>query len=106
MKEAGKTWIEISWLGQDRGRGGGGGGEGWNSHNGSVLGWLSCLMQRGGLVLSWIPCSEGRSFSLGVNMGSDSIPPKLLDESINRSLVCAHMHYSIERSQQILTSMS
>ena len=45
-------------------------------------------------------------FSLGVNMGSNSIPPKtLLDESINRGLVCAHMHF-IARTQKILTFMS
>ena len=28
----------------------------------------------------------------GVNMGCDSILPKLSDESINRGLVCGHMH--------------
>ena len=43
---------------------------------------------------------------LGVNMGSNSIPPKTLsDESINRGLVCAHMHL-IARTQKILTFMS
>ena len=36
-------------------------------------------------------------------MGSNSIPPKTLsDESINRGLVCAHMHF-IARTQKILT---
>ena len=45
-------------------------------------------------------------FSLGVNMGSNSIPPKTLsDESINRGLVYAHMHF-IARTQKILTFMS
>ena len=45
-------------------------------------------------------------FSLGVNMGSKSIPPKTpSDESINRGLVCAHMHF-IARTQKILTFMS
>ena len=45
-------------------------------------------------------------FSFGVYMGSDSIPPKtLLDESINRGLVCVHVH-SIARTQNILTFMS
>ena len=45
-------------------------------------------------------------FSLGVNMGSNSIPPKTpSDESINRGLVCAHMHF-IARTQNILTFMS
>ena len=45
-------------------------------------------------------------FSLGVNMGSNSIPPKTpSDESINRGLVCAHMHF-IARTQKLLTFMS
>ena len=45
-------------------------------------------------------------FSLGVNMGSNSIPPKTpSDESINRGLHCAHMHF-IARTQKILTFMS
>ena len=36
-------------------------------------------------------------------MGSNSIPPKTpSDESINRGLVCAHMHF-IARTQKILT---
>ena len=39
-------------------------------------------------------------------MGSNSTPPKTLsDESINRGLVCAHMHF-IARTQKILTFMS
>ena len=39
-------------------------------------------------------------------MGFDSIPPKtLLDESIDRGLVCAHMH-SITQTQKILMFMS
>ena len=47
---------------------------------------------------SWVRSSEEnfscrRDFSLGVDMGSDSIPSKtLLDERINRGLVCVHMH--------------
>ena len=45
-------------------------------------------------------------FSLGVKMGSNSIPPETpSDESINRGLVCAHMHF-IARTQKILTFMS
>ena len=45
-------------------------------------------------------------FSLGVIMGSNSIPPKTpSDESINRGLVCVHMHF-IARTQKILTFMS
>ena len=45
-------------------------------------------------------------FSIGVNMGSNSIPPKTpSDESINRGLVCAHMHF-IARTQKILMFMS
>ena len=38
-------------------------------------------------------------------MDSDSIPQKLSVESINRGLVCAHMH-SIARTQKILMFMS
>ena len=44
-------------------------------------------------------------FPLGVNMGSDSIPPispKLFRKCVNRGLVCAHVH-SIARTQTILT---
>ena len=45
-------------------------------------------------------------FSLGVNMGSNSIPQKTpSDESINRGLVCAHIHFNA-RTQKILTFMS
>ena len=76
---------------------------GRNSSVGSVLGSLSCVMQRRGNIL----LASGRGdFSLGDSMGSDSIPPKTLsDESINRSLVCAHMHFILQ-SQKILTFMS
>ena len=35
-------------------------------------------------------------------MGSDSFPKKFSDESIDRGLVCAHMH-SIAWTQEILT---
>ena len=51
--------------------------------------------------------SDRGDFSLGVNMGSNSIPPPKTpsDESINRGLVCAHMHF-IARTQKILTFMS
>ena len=67
-----------------------------------------CLMGRNSSVGSaWARCPQRRGFdpplgtfsgrgdfSLGVNMGSNSIPPKTLsDESINRGLVCAHMHF-------------
>ena len=39
-------------------------------------------------------------------MDSDSIPPETLsDESINRGLVCAHMHF-IAWTQKILMFMS
>ena len=42
----------------------------------------------------------------GAELGSNSIPPKTLsDESINRGLVCAHMHF-IAPTQKILTFMS
>ena len=53
------------------------------------------------------PMFSGRGdFSLGVNMGSNSIPPKTpSDESINQGLVCAYMHF-IAQTQKILTFMS
>ena len=39
-------------------------------------------------------------------MGSNSVAPKTLSgESINRGLVCAHMHF-IARTQKILAFMS
>ena len=66
--------------------------------------WTRCP-QRGGF--DPLGKFSGRGdFSLGVNMGSNSIPLKTLsDESINRGLVCAHMHF-IARAQKILTFMS
>ena len=75
--------------------------------------WLAVLLDAASLVRSssagiffFFFLSGRGDFSLGVNMGSDSIPPKTLsDETINRGLVCAHMH-SIARTQKILTYMS
>ena len=66
---------------------------GRNRSAGSVFGSLSCVV--------W---ASGRGdFFPGVNMVSDSIPPKTLsDESINQGLVCAHMHSSTQ-TQKILT---
>ena len=76
---------------------------GRNSSVGSA--WARCPQRRGFDP----PLGKffGRGdFSLGVNMGSNSIPPKTPpDESINRGLVCAHMHF-IARTQKILTFMS
>ena len=67
-----------------------------------MLGSLSCLM----CTALWVQSSSGKNFSSrgdfspGVSKGSDSIAPQtLLDESINRGLVCAHMH-SITRTQK------
>ena len=58
-----------------------------------------------GLILLWGNFPVEGIFPLS-NMGSNSIPPKALsDESINRGLVCAHMHF-IARTQKILTLMS
>ena len=78
-------------------------GLGRNSSVGSA--WARCPQRRGfDSPLGTI--SAGGDFSLGVNMGSNSIPPKTLSgESINRGLVCAHMHF-IARTQKILTFMS
>ena len=76
---------------------------GRNSSVGSA--WARCP-QRQGFDIPLGTFSGRGDFSLGVNMGSNSIPPKTLsDESINRGLVCAHMHY-IARTQKILTFMS
>ena len=82
---------------------GGGGGGGRNSSVGSA--WARCPQRRG--FDPPLGTFSGRGdFSLGVNMGSNSIPPKTpLDERINRGLVCAHMHF-IARTQKILTFMS
>ena len=76
---------------------------GQNSSVGSA--WARCPQCRG--FDPPLGTFSGRGdFSLGVNMGSNSIPPKTLsDESINRGLVCAHMHF-ITRTQKILTFMS
>ena len=76
---------------------------GRNSSVGSA--WARCPQRRG--FDPPLGTFSGRGdFSLGVNMGSNSIPPKTSsDESINRGLVCAHMH-SIARTQKILTFMS
>ena len=67
--------------------------------------WARCPQRRG--FDPPLGTFSGRGdFSLGVNMDSNSIPPKALsDESINRGLVCAHMHF-IARTQKILTFMS
>ena len=76
---------------------------GQNSSVGSA--WARCP-QRRGFNPPLGTFSGGGDFSLGVNMGSNSIPPKTLsDESINRGLVCAHMHF-IAQTQKILTFMS
>ena len=76
---------------------------GRNSSVGSA--WARCPRCRG--FDPPLGTFSGRGdFSLRVNMGSSSIPPKTpLDESINRGLVCAHMHF-ITQTQKILTLMS
>ena len=80
---------------------------------------LSCWGRNSSVGSAWARCPQCRGFDpplgtfsgrgdfpLGVNMGSNSIPPKTpSDESINRGLVCAHMHF-IARTQKILTFMS
>ena len=65
-----------------------------NSSVSSVLGSLSCVMQRCGFdpPLSF----QQRGFSLGANMGSDS-PKTLSDESINRGLACAHKCFPLHQ---------
>ena len=96
--EAEKQWKpQKSKGGNEEGQGG------RNSSVGSA--WARCPQ------CHWFDPPQGTfsgrgDFSLGVNMGSNSIPPKTpSDESINRGLVCAHMHF-IARTQKILTFMS
>ena len=73
---------------------------------GSVLDSLKCLMQRRGfdLPLGRIFPDEG-VFSFKLTWVLTTFPANLSDESINRGLVCAHMH-SIARTQKMLTFMS
>ena len=76
---------------------------GRNSSVGSA--WARCPQRRGFDPPLGTFSVEG-IFPLGVNMASNSIPPKTpSDESINRVLVCAYMHF-IARTQKILTFMS
>ena len=64
---------------------------GRNSSVGSA--WARCPQRRGFDPPLGTFSSTG-DFSLGVNMGSNSVPPKTLsDESINQGLVCALMHF-------------
>ena len=66
---------------------------------------MSRVSDQNGVSLLYIIVDIYHS-SLGVNMGSNSIPLKIpSDESINRGLVCAYMHF-IARTQKILTFMS
>ena len=73
---------------------------GRNSSVGSA--WARCPQRRG--FDPPLGTFSGRGdFSLGVNMGSNSIPQKTpSNESINRGLVCAHMQF-IARTQKILS---
>ena len=75
---------------------------GRNSSVGSA--WARCPQRRG--FDPPLGTFSGRGdFSLGVNMGSNSIPPKTLsDESINRGLVCAHTHF-IARTQILIVNV-
>ena len=76
---------------------------GRNSSVGSA--WARCPQRRGFDPPLGTFSGKG-DFSLAVNMGSHSIPPKTpSDESIYRGLVCAHMHF-IARTQKILTFTS
>ena len=76
-----------------------------NSSVGSVLGSRSCVMQHCRFDLpSYEPLVE-EIFPLELTWVLTPFPKTLLDESINRGLVCAHMH-SIARTPKILTFMS
>ena len=72
--------------------------------NSSLVVCLACCLLLD--EASWVPSSSGENFcgrvnlSLGVNVGSNSIPPQTPSyESINQGLVRAHMH-SIARTQR------
>ena len=72
----------------------------------SVVCWASCTAWCSAVDSIFLWASGRGDFSLGVNMGSDSISQNTLsDESINRDLVWAQMH-SITWTQNILTFMS
>ena len=64
-------------------------------HSSLVVFGLAVLLHGnvvGSILLSGLFSSRG-DFPHGVNMSSDSIPPKTrLDESINLGLICPHMH--------------
>ena len=105
----GRHWwraaYTLQWMGEAELKIGG-----RNSSVGSVLGSLSCLMQRRGfdppLRRFFFPWSyHGLCLQPPPPPTSPLPPKKSLDESINRGLVCAHMH-SITRIQKILTVMS
>ena len=76
---------------------------GRNSSVGSA--WARCPRRRGFDPPLGTFSVEG-IFPLELTWVQNSIPPKTpSDESINRGLVCAHMHF-IARTQKILTFMS
>ena len=92
------TYCPLSWTELELVRSGG--------RNSSVGSALARCPQRRGFDPPLGTFSGRGDFSLGVNMGSNSIPPKTpSDESINRGLICAHMHF-IAWTQKILTFMS
>ena len=74
-----------------------------NSSVGSVLGSLSCVMQRPEFSPP-LSLHRGDFFPLKLTWFLTPFLRTLLDESINRGLVCAHMH-SITWTQKILTFM-
>ena len=77
----------------------------WSRNSSVGSAWARCPQRRGFDPPLGTFSVEG-IFPLGVNMGSNSIPPKTpSDESINRGLVCAYMHF-IARTQKILRFMS
>ena len=107
------------------GGGGGGGGKGGMKGQKTITPRdISVLNPRDGgrnssVGSAWARCSRRRGFDpplgtfsvegifpLELTWVQNSIPPKTpSDESINRGLVCAHMHF-IARTQKILTFMS
>ena len=90
----------LSSLGRREGGGGGGGG------NSSLVVFGLAVHGVAGSILLWGNFPVEGIFLLEFTWVQTPFPPKTLsDESINRGLVCAHMHF-IAHTQKILTFMS
>ena len=78
---------------------------GWG-RNSSLVVFGFAVHNAAGSILLWGNFPEEGIFPLELTWVQTPFPPKTLsDESINRGLVCAHIHF-IARTQKILTFMS